>query len=896
MTLGADHPQVAKRLSNLGSLLFEMKHFDEAKRLFSRANTICTKALGANHADTIACRGWCDVIDSHIKKKSQAVAHANVHESEEEKQARKGKQTAIEPVASTSAQDQAGPSSSRFMQRRMSMEAMLVQLGEIDERSSVAESEGTLGSIAEEAKPPLFTAPMQTMQPAGLPGPSDPLAQGTAAVADTPVGGGDDALPAPVAMEARGWDDGQNLAPAAAPDSAASDTRAPQPEHTTAAHAPAPLPNHPPSEAPSLAPPHGTAPNPPPPNGSAVPAFADPSIPTIPFQGAAGTITYAVPPHEIASASAASMAMPHPTGNVAATAGGPAAPLLHPPISTNASHPPHFQQPIGQGAHAPDVQRASLDASGSAVSMLQGSPTRAQDSQPPPISAPYSPTQGMDQAYLSMAQQLQQQQMAQQMQMQMMRMQEQILELKMTQVPQRGNVDGALDDVAEAELSLAAGAPPFQSLPPVGVNTDISAIDLDAFLAAKTEYLGQRRYRCLLDGKVLSTFNLMRVHVARSFPGEIREFAAEQRQRRMQGSLRALDPQPAAVSPDPTPAPAAAPPLAGHSDPGGAPAAPSSAPVPDERMEKLERELNRLQGAISAQLGATPAPAKVEQGPTAVASAPPGGARGGGEASSVQQTPAEARIAALENELRRMQASAPPALSATPVPFYTPNHGVPWSGGAAVGPAYSFYAERQAALDRVAALEGQYLHAVQQHPSLMAWATPAPMDRPGPGTAAAPSSIEPPAASSDAHGASAPPISAGGASLDAMLEAERGVSPFREGGAALIQNDAMRAPLGAGVGGVKDHMLALAKQGQHPPAATSSASAAKPHPLQSLMAQGQVDKVELFMCARSEQIGRRQFLCELDGHVLSTIDLLRAHFRKNYAREAEEWWAAQHFL
>ena len=70
-------------------------------------------------------------------------------------------------------------------------------------------------------------------------------------------------------------------------------------------------------------------------------------------------------------------------------------------------------------------------------------------------------------------------------------------------------------------------------------------------------------------------------------------------------------------------------------------------------MEKLERELNRLQGAISAQLGTTPAPAKVEQGPTAVASAPPGGARGGEEASSVQQTPAEARIAALENELRR---------------------------------------------------------------------------------------------------------------------------------------------------------------------------------------------------------------------------------------------------
>ena len=42
---------------------------------------------------------------------------------------------------------------------------------------------------------------------------------------------------------------------------------------------------------------------------------------------------------------------------------------------------------------------------------------------------------------------------------------------------------------------------------------------LDAFLSAHVEYLGNRRYRCVLDGKVLSRFSIMRVHVARKFAG-----------------------------------------------------------------------------------------------------------------------------------------------------------------------------------------------------------------------------------------------------------------------------------------------------------------------------------------------------------------------------------------
>ena len=51
---------------------------------------------------------------------------------------------------------------------------------------------------------------------------------------------------------------------------------------------------------------------------------------------------------------------------------------------------------------------------------------------------------------------------------------------------------------------------------------------LDAFLSAHVEYLGNRRYRCVLDGKVLSKFSIMRVHVARKFAGLVHQWAQDQ--------------------------------------------------------------------------------------------------------------------------------------------------------------------------------------------------------------------------------------------------------------------------------------------------------------------------------------------------------------------------------
>ena len=50
---------------------------------------------------------------------------------------------------------------------------------------------------------------------------------------------------------------------------------------------------------------------------------------------------------------------------------------------------------------------------------------------------------------------------------------------------------------------------------------------LDAFLSAHVEYLGNRQYRCVLDGKILSKFSIMRVHVAKKFGGLVHQWAVD---------------------------------------------------------------------------------------------------------------------------------------------------------------------------------------------------------------------------------------------------------------------------------------------------------------------------------------------------------------------------------
>jgi hypothetical protein len=50
------------------------------------------------------------------------------------------------------------------------------------------------------------------------------------------------------------------------------------------------------------------------------------------------------------------------------------------------------------------------------------------------------------------------------------------------------------------------------------------------------------------------------------------------------------------------------------------------------------------------------------------------------------------------------------------------------------------------------------------------------------------------------------------------------------------------------------------------------------------------DVLGLYLAARSQQLGRRKFLCEIDGKVFSTMNLMRVHFERRYAADAEAWW------
>ena len=56
---------------------------------------------------------------------------------------------------------------------------------------------------------------------------------------------------------------------------------------------------------------------------------------------------------------------------------------------------------------------------------------------------------------------------------------------------------------------------------------------------------------------------------------------------------------------------------------------------------------------------------------------------------------------------------------------------------------------------------------------------------------------------------------------------------------------------------------------------------------------GDVDFLGLFMTARSQQLGKRRFVCELDGQEFTTLNIMRVHFERRYAGEAERWWRQQ---
>ena len=431
---------------------------------------------------------------------------------------------------------------------------------------------------------------------------------------------------------------------------------------------------------------------------------------------------------------------------------------------------------------------------------------------------------------------------------------------------------------------------------------------LDAFLSAHVEYLGNRRYRCVLDGKVLSKFSIMRVHVARKFAGLVHQWAQDQ-ERAATGAPPERTPESTPRTPEGSPGTPAAAEAAPPEAPGASSPAPGSgaasggddaaAPAhersyehavsraPDhaqttKRVEELEEELTRL---------------KLEMAKLAEKKKPPA-VPTGNAVETASAIPTATPVS------RGAPASGAVPSGAAPAPFYPygaqgygayPNPGVatPHGGGGYAGGSlnYAGYppsgyggaaAEAAAAASADAARYQRYRlfssdFSLGRAPSR------------GPG--------------SPGHASEREIL---GGDFSDMLARERGPNPFQgfrapesfdaralsPKGAASRGGD---APTGtenaerAGASGAgRDLSLSLA-------ATASPRASSGGRDLGELLGLGArvgaEDVLGMYLVARSQQVARRKFLCEIDGKVFSTMNLMRVHFERHYQADAEAWWS-----
>ena len=201
---------------------------------------------------------------------------------------------------------------------------------------------------------------------------------------------------------------------------------------------------------------------------------------------------------------------------------------------------------------------------------------------------------------------------------------------------------------------------------------------LDAFLSAHVEYLGNRQYRCVLDGKVLSKFSIMRVHVAKKFGGLVHQWAVD-RSPLAPGAARRL---PGVHSPGVSPV-VVHPALnsqtidASPSSPVFGVQRPSPTPTSPERH------------ITDARLVPSEMPSSVDPTPPLPPPPPGSGAKRG--ANTPRTSAALKRVEELEEELRELRAAvsgstaAPSPPAATPATAPPPSAPTPGAWGATPG-------------------------------------------------------------------------------------------------------------------------------------------------------------------------------------------------------------------
>lgn len=123
-----------------------------------------------------------------------------------------------------------------------------------------------------------------------------------------------------------------------------------------------------------------------------------------------------------------------------------------------------------------------------------------------------------------------------------------------------------------------------------------------------------------------------------------------------------------------------------------------------------------------------------------------------------------------------------------------------------------------------------------------------------------------------------------------MLARERGPDPFRAYRPSAGFDGPALSPAGSARGGGG---FARARIGDAAARRLARHASAESDDVAELPGVGRVDRLGLYMAARSQQVARRKFLCELDGKVFSTMNLMRVHFERHYAAEADAWWHKQ---
>jgi tetratricopeptide (TPR) repeat protein/energy-coupling factor transporter ATP-binding protein EcfA2 len=924
-TLGSDHPQLATRMANLGALLVDLEDLAGAEKLFSRSLDIRRRVLGDDHADTINCEDWLDSVADMME---ELAAETRLPEAPEYTPADEPRREprdsydvrlqamALEEETRTAEENQgtraASQEASQSMQPRDSFEARLMRKEEQGASTSEAADPGEWVSNGASTSPAAAAAPIAVAGSAlALASPPNVVAMSQRR--EEFLAANASSAPNMRITTSECKQGGPGTDP---PDSYPSRR---VPRHTIA---PA-LSSHAHAQAVRVAPPRRAVPYP------ASPSASSPEAST---------------PRDVQSAVELSQELRSSGDAVEAAAASIDAMFRrqqHPEAARDRASPPSSPPPQHQARVAPASRMA-----------VPTSPEHPQEQEQEP---------GADASEVGM----------------------QSPSHMETLAPAGVTVHEVDYQTPPAATTPAVRqpVPVRESTPEVESTPGLAEAALDAFLSAHVEYLGNRQYRCVLDGKILSKFSIMRVHVAKKFGGLVHQWAVDQRviDRRLPSpaALGSATVQADGLSPVRSVAlpPALSPVKLGTPLSGGGHGSGSKLPLSArsqalKRVEELEEELVRLRtymsstGVSPTRYITAPAPMRID------------GEEHGEPRSAVPiklHVAHPVRSPALPGS--GGHAGSPSGLGFAPPPGYPPHqpyhamhgmqpHHAPYGGAAHPGaqggapyegywpppvPYYPYYGmagDRGGGYPGAAAplgslgskgddggsysAEDRAMYGpgggVEADSERVYYAIGDGVGAPGPAAAAAaadgdggyggaggtnPSKLF---GVTDYHNHGGRSGGAGGnfrggggsphkpyprgANFADMLTSERGPDPFApyrpgEAHGAVQASAGFHPGGGTDLRGPGDGVAPIGSEASRRLARYTSPTRRAESQLVALMGSRTVDRLGLFMSARSQQLARRKFLCEIDGKVFSTMNLMRIHFERHFEADADTWWRQQ---